>query len=171
MNKGITGILASQLTAKKKAKTIADAFMVGAVKPEDILEACTLLSDVELAIVIEALEGATRKEPALVNDKLFSLLVKSLGHSASRVQWEAARTIGNVAKLHTDHLDLAVDALLVNTTSDGTVVRWATAQALVAILRAGYTKHSYRVKLSDIYSTEQDEGVRGVYDKALRARD
>ena len=170
MNPGITELLASKLTAKKKARAIADDLLSGALKPEALIEASTDLPDTELAILLESLEGATRKEPALVNDKLLALLVESLGHAAPRVQWEAARTIGNVAKLHAEHLGSAVDALLANTTSDGTVVRWATAQALTAILRASHTDNDFRARLSEIAAREQDEGVRGVYDKALSAR-
>ena len=170
MDSSISDPLASNLTAKKKAKAIADALLSGTLKPQALLEAIPKLPDAELAIVMESLEGATRKEPALVNDKLFALLVESLGHAAPRVQWEAARTIGNVAKEHAEHLGSAVDALLVNTTNDGTVVRWATAQALAAILRVGYRDNNFRASLSEIAAREQDEGVRGVYDKALRAR-
>ncbi len=170
MISSITELLASKLTAKKKAKAIADALLSGTLKPKALLEASPMLQDAELAIVVESLEGATRKEPALVNDKLFALLVESLGHPASRVQWEAARTVSNVAKQHAEHLGSAIDGLLVNTTNDGTVVRWATAQALASILRAGYTDNNFRVKLSEIAAREQDEGVRGVYDKAFRAQ-
>lgn len=170
MDATITEILGSKLTAKKKAKAIADALLSGALKPEALSEASPKLPDAELAIVMESLEGATRKEPALVNSTLFAFLVDGLGHAAPRVQWEAARAISNVAKRHAEHLESAVDALLANTTSDGTVVRWATAQALTAILRVGYTDDNYRVKLSEIAAWEQDEGVRGVYGKALRAR-
>lgn len=171
MDSSITDLLASNLTAKKKAKAIADALLSGTLKPQALLEASSKLQDAELAIVMESLEGATRKQPALVNDKLFALLVESLGHPAPRVQWEAARTIGNVAKQHAEHLGSAVDALLANTTNAGTVVRWATAQAFAAILRAGYTDNNFRVRLGEIAASEQDDGVRGVYDKALRARD
>jgi hypothetical protein len=170
MNASITELLESKLTAKKKAKAIADALLSGTLKPEALSEASPKLPDAELAIVMESLEGATRKKPELVNGKLFTHLVDSLGHAAPRVQWEAARTISNVAKQHAEHLESAVEALLANTTSDGTVVRWATAQALTAILRVGYTDDNFRVKLSEIAAKEQDDGVRGVYDKALRAR-
>lgn len=170
MKSGISELLALNLTAKKKAKAIANALLSGTLKPQSLLEVSPELPDAELAIVMESLEGATRKEPALVNDKLFNLLVESLGHKAPRVKWEAARTISNVALHHTEHFGPAVDALLANTTSDGTVVRWATAQALSAILRAGYADNNFRAMLSEIAAREQDGGVRGVYDKALRAR-
>ena len=170
MDSSISDFLASNLTAKKKTKAIADALSSGTLNPQDLLAASSKLPDAQLAIAMESLEGATRKDPALVSDKLFALLVESLDHAAPRVQWEAARTIGNVAKQHVEHLGSAVDALLVNTTNDGTVVRWATAQALAAILRVGYTDNNFRVRLSEIAAREQDEGVRRVYDKVLRAR-
>lgn len=168
MNPIVTELLASKLTAKKKAKAMAEALLNDSLKPSELMEAIPALPDAELAIVMESLEGATRKEPGLVSDKLFTCLVECLAHTAPRVQWEAARTIGNVAKQHPEHLGPAVKALLVNTANDGTVVRWAAAQALTAILRAGYTDNDLRSRLSDIAAKEQDDGVKGVYDKVLR---
>ncbi len=155
------------MTAKKKAKAIADALLSGTLKPEALLEISPTPTDAELAILMESLEGATRKNPALANDKLFTLLVESLSHTAPRVQWEAARTISNVASRHAERLGPAVHTLLENTTNDGTVVRWATAQALAAILRVGYKDNNFRARLKEIAASEQDEGVRRVYDKAL----
>ncbi len=167
MNSTIAEFLTFELTAKKKAKALADALLEGTLTPKALLESAPKLPDAELAIVMESLEGATRKQPALVTDKLFALLIDSLDHGATRVRWEAARTIANVAKLHAERLGPAIDALLVNTTHDGTVVRWATAHALVAILRVRKTDSHLRARLAEINATEQDAGVRGVYDKGL----
>ena len=170
MNSSITELLASKLTAKKKAKAIAEAVLLGGLSPSALLEASTKLPGAELAIIMEALEGATRKEPGLIDDELVVYLIKCLNHEAPRVRWEAARTIGNVAGQHSHHLDPAVDALLINTTHDGTVVRWATAQALTSIIRVGYPNNDLPERLAEIAAAERDDGVRGVYDKALRAR-
>lgn len=147
---------------------MADALLSETLKPSALLEASRRLPDVELAIVMESLEGATRKEQGLIDDKLFGLLAECRAHAAQRVKWEAACTISNVSKQHSDHLGPAVDALLVKTNSDGTVVRWATAQARSAILRAGYTDNGLRLRLRETAAREQDESVLGVYERTLR---
>ncbi len=170
MNPGITEILASQLTAKKKAKALADALSDGTLDISAFIKARPKLSGPDLATVVESLEAATRKKPELVDAKLFSLLVKCLGHAAPRVRWEAARTIGNTAGQHSNRLGTAVAALLANTSDNGTVVRWATAQALAAILRLGYPGKDLPVRIEKLAASEKDAGVRGVYEKALRGR-
>lgn len=170
MNPGIAEMLASKLTAKQKARALADALSNGTLEPSAFVKSIPTLSDPELATVVESLEGATRKKPELVDAKLFQVLVKCLAHSAPRVRWEAARTVGNVAGQHSERLGTAVDALLTNTTDDGTVVRWATAQALTAILRVGHSGKDLPERMRDLAAGEEDDGVRAVYEKALRVR-
>ncbi len=170
MNPSITEILASKLSAKKKAKSLADALSSGVLAPATVVKEIPTLAEAEIAIVVEALEGATRAKPDLVDAKLFALLNGLLAREAPRVRWEAARTIGNVAGQHSKLLGTAVEALLANTSDDGTVVRWATAQALAAILRAGYSGHELPTRMRDLAAGEEDGGVRAVYEKALKAR-
>lgn len=169
MSSNIERVLTSKLTAKKKAKAIGSELLEGALKPSDLIEMSRGLADAELAIVIESLEGASRKQPELVDDAVFAFLVKCLARAAPRVKWESARTIGNVAGLHAKHLAPAADALLANASSDGTVVRWATARALTAIVRAGHSEKELRARLSKLAAKETDQGVRAVYEKGLRA--
>lgn len=169
MNAVLTDVLSSKLSAKKKARAIADALSGGSLKPEALLEAGRKLPRAELAILIESLESATRKQPALAGDELFALLVESLADPAPRVRWEAARTVGNVASQHAGNLRPAARALLDNTANASTVVRWAAAQALTAILKTGYAENSFALQLTEIAAREQDDGVRRVYEKAIRA--
>lgn len=67
MSSNIERVLTSKLTAKKKAKAIGSELLEGALKPSDLLEMSRGLADAELAIVIESLEGASRKQPELVD--------------------------------------------------------------------------------------------------------
>ncbi len=168
MDAEIAEILGSKITAKKRAKSLADALSRGRLNPSAFVMTIPKLADAELAIVVEALEAVTRKEPELVDEKLFNLLIKCVAHAAPRVRWEAARTIGNSAGQHSSRLGTAVDALLVNTSDVGTVVRWATAQALASILRSGYSGKNLRARIGELVAREEDDGVRGVYEKALR---
>ena len=169
MNPELKAILASTLTPKRKAKSIADALSSGALPPSALATAIPALDDTEAATAVESLEGATRTKPELVDAKLFTFLVGLLANPTPRVRWEAARTIGNVAALHPKLHASAVEALLLNTADDGTVVRWSTAQALGAIARSGYSGHELASRMRAIVADEEDGGVRKVYEKALKA--
>lgn len=170
MEPAITDILESRLGAKKKVKALAEALLNGSLDCPAFARALPALADTDRATVVESLESASRQRPELVDRKVFAVLIECLSDDAARVRWEAARTVANVAAQHRDSLGSAVDALLANTTHDGTVVRWATAQALAAILRAGYTEGDLDTRIRDLAAREQDNGVRAVYDKALRGR-
>ena len=56
MNTMITEVLASTLSAKKKAKAIASALLDGSLASKAVLQAGPTLADAEYAIVMEALE-------------------------------------------------------------------------------------------------------------------
>lgn len=161
-------ILSSDLGAKKKAKALADALSAGEITSAGCIEALSGLSDVDRASVLESFESATRKQPELVDAVMFTVLVDNLAHPAPRVRWEAARAIGNVAKLHPDALGRAVAALVPNAEHEGSVVRWATAHALGAILRTGHDAEALAARMEALCVAETDDAVRGVYDKALR---
>ena len=119
------------------------------------------------ATVLEALEGATRKRPGLIDGPLFTVLVKCLGGPAPRVRWEAARAVANVAAEHPRLLGSAVAPLLANTKHEGKVVRWGAAQAVVALVRAGCDEGNLIAKVRKLAKSESDDGTRKVYQKLL----
>ena len=151
-------------------KSLAEGLLKGTLEPAACARALSKLDEVDRATVVESFESATRTRPELVDGNLFNKLVECLADSAPRVRWEAARTIANTAAQHPTHLGRAAQALLANTTHAGKVVRWATAQALAAILRAGHTDDDLEARVRKASTSEQDNGVRAIYDKALRRK-
>ena len=97
--------------------------------------------DPDKATCIEALEFASRKNPAIADKQCFLYVSKCLTEKAPRIKWESAKVTGNTAHLFTTKLDEAIKNLLVNTEHDGTVVRWSAAFALGEILKLK-TKHN-----------------------------
>lgn len=116
------------------------------------------------ATCLEALELATKKNPALATKECFDFAVESLASDAPRVKWESARLIGNTAHLFGQKLEKAIARLLENSNHEGTVVRWSTAYALGEILKLG-TKHSkdLRSAIESILQREKKESIRKIY--------
>lgn len=170
MDPRISEVLSSGLGAKKKVKALAEGLRSGAIAPAECVRALSEAPSVDRGTLVESLESATRVQPELVDGDVFRRLVECLADEAPRVRWEAARTVGNVAAQHPGKLAPAVEALLANTTHEGSVVRWATAHALAAILEAGHDPQDLRGRIQEIVARESDDGVRKVYEKALRSK-
>lgn len=134
----------------------------------DLAEAISSGNDVERGTCIEALEYATQTNPEIAKPYIEEI-VKCLGNKAPRVKWEAARVIGNIAKVIPKEAEKALDGLLKNTKDKGTVVRWSTAFALGEILRYQTDKAGLLSKINTIVDKEQNNGVKNVYLRAIKA--
>lgn len=164
----LSRILESKLGAKAKVKAIAEGLLTEAIDPARLGRSLVDLSSSDRATTVEALESATRTMSSLVDGRLFERLVGCLSDPSPRVRWEASRTIANVASDHPSRLEAAVAPLLANTNHDGKVVRWATAQAMAALLRAGCEQPDLIKAVTRLAKSESDEGARKAYAKALR---
>lgn len=120
------------------------------------------------ALCLEALELVTRTQPKLPAGCL-AWVMKEIASTAPAIQREASRVIANVAREFPSETADAIPTLLVNTKSEGTVVRWSAALALAEI-----AKHNQktRVKLAPLFeklvTTEDNNGVKNHYVKALK---
>ncbi len=170
MERKIAQILESEGKSKAKVKILSEALKSGAIAPKAVELAISEVEGPTRATLVEALEGATRKRQDLVDAHLFARIVECLWDAAPRVRWEAAKTLANVATEHRRLLDHAVPPLLANTGHEGTVVRWATARAIVAFLRAGCESSALRAKAQELAQGEADVGVRKIYQSLAKQR-
>lgn len=154
--KAKTEILSGWLLDKK---ITADALTAFAAEARDPVKASCM----------EALEFATRQNPAIGNKESFRFAILSLSAKAPRVKWESAKVIGNTAHLHTDDLDGAIGGLLQNSECEGTVVRWSAAFALGEILKLK-TKHNSELlpALEAISQREEKNSIRKIYLDAIK---
>ena len=115
------------------------------------------------------MEYATKQNPNLADETVFSFVSKTLTEKAPRIKWESAKVIGNTAHLFTENLDKAITNLLTNTEHEGTVVRWSAAFALGEILKLK-TKHNTNLfpTLEDICEKEEKNSIKKIYLDAIK---
>ncbi len=120
---------------KEKTETISKWLLDGSLPADELIAFAEKSKDSEKATCIEAIEYATKQNPELADESVFTFVTKALLEKASRVKWESAKVIGNIAHLFPAKLNKAIGNLLTNSQCDGTVVRWASAYALGEILK------------------------------------
>jgi hypothetical protein len=121
------------------------------------------------ATCIEALEFATKQDPAIANEKALLFVTQALTEKAPRIKWESAKVIGNIAHLFPSKLDGAVNNLIVNTEHSGTVVRWSAAYALGEILKLGIKLNKTLLPAVEaICEREEKNSIKKIYQAAIK---
>jgi hypothetical protein len=157
------------IKAKAKVSTIGEWLAKNELPVEELLVYAEKQKASDKATCIEAVEYATKKEPAIANMHVFVYVVEALRNEEPRVKWESAKVIGNIVKLFPNQLDKAIPNLLRNAENTGTVVRWATAYALAEILKLKTENNSKLLpEIESLCEKEQDNGVKKKYLDALR---
>jgi hypothetical protein len=162
----------STLKPKEKTAQLSEFFLESSQNIEEAVNFASTAKDQVKATVIEALEFASQKKPAIVDNKTFLFVVDSLSAKAPRIKWESAKVIANTASLHAKTLDSAITNLLVNTEHSGIVVRWSAATALAAILKLK-TKHNKELlpALKNICDQEEKNSIKKIYQSAFKSID
>ena len=100
------------------------------------------------------------------------LLIEYIDYKAPRVRWGCPESLGNIAQKHPDKVEKAIPKLLENLKDKSTVVRWCAAFALTEIAKYNHKKQKELVTIfNKLVKTEQNNGVRNVYVKALKEID
>lgn len=155
--------------AKEKTETISKWLLDGSLPVDELIAFAEKSKDAQKATSIEALEFATKQNPALADERVFSFVSKSLTEKAPRVKWESAKVIGNIVHLFPLKCNKAIGPLLENAVYDGTVVRWAAAYALGEILKLK-TKHNKELlpAIETLCLNEENNGVKKKYLEAMK---
>lgn len=162
-------ILNKSLKAKAKTSLLSAALLNEDIKLEDLLEFAKDLKDSDKATCIEALEYATKIKPTLATPTCMTFMVNGLSSEAPRVKWESARVIANIASQFPDHLEWAIQNLLINTEHEGTVVRWSAALALGEIIKLNTPWNQDLIPAAQaIEEREEDHAIRKKYQLALK---
>lgn len=157
------------IKAKTKTETISKWLLTNKINTGELITLAEKSKDPAKATCIEALEFATKKNPAIADLQCFLYVSQCMTEKAPRIKWESARVIGNTAHLFTTRLDEAIKNLLVNTEYDGTVVRWSAAFALGEILKLK-TKHNKQLlpAIEAICKREEKNSIRKIYLDAIQ---
>jgi len=102
------------IKAKEKVTTIGDWLLKNELSLEELLVFADNRKASDKATCIEAVEYATKKQPAIADESLLAYVTDSLKHDEPRVKWESAKVIGNIAKLFPDQVQKSILNLLLN---------------------------------------------------------
>lgn len=155
--------------AKAKTETISEWLLTRKITAKELITVAATLRDPAKAVCIEALEFASKQQPAVADKATFRFVINSLTSKAPRVKWESAKVIGNTAHLFKEELGEAIRFLLQNTESNGTVVRWSAAFALGEIIKLK-TRHNKDLlpAAETICRNEEKNSIKKIYAAAFR---
>ena len=155
--------------AKEKTEFISKWLLDKSLSADELIAFAEKSKDPEKATCIEAVEFATKQDATFADENIFLFVTKTLTEKAPRIKWESAKVIGNIAYLFPAKLDQAIVNLLNNSENKGTVVRWASAFALGAILKLKTTHNKDLLPaVQAIADREQNNGVKKKYLDAIK---
>jgi hypothetical protein len=157
---------------KGKPKELV-AYLAGNVKKDSalfpqLIELMQKGSDPERGTSADIIELISKENPEIVISYI-DQMIPYINYKAPRVKWGIAETIANLPKQYPNEAEKAIPNLLKNTQDCGTVVRWSAAFALSEIAKNNLSARKMLVpKIQEIVKSEQNNGVRNVYMKALK---
>lgn len=153
----------------EKREVIVESIINRKVDFSTISEACEILPEKKVSLLLEAIEEVSRSKEFILEADYLDLAEKYILSSDNSCKREASRIVGNLANKYPTKLDDAIVALLKNTDNEGTVIRWASAYALSRIIVIPqYAKSSLFEQISDLCAREEENGVKNQYIKALK---
>ncbi|MFN8309974.1 MAG: hypothetical protein U0T73_08420 [Chitinophagales bacterium] len=160
----------AEKNAKAKDKTIAlsSGLLNGEFSMQQVLETAQQLKDAAKAILIEALEYATKERPQLMQAAVFDFLIECLQSKSPRVKMESARTIANCAALFPAHTEAAYYSLIKNAGDEGTVLRWSVATAMNELSKTKTWKTAWNQTIRQLHDSEEKNSIRKIYAAVLK---
>jgi hypothetical protein len=153
---------------KEKTSLISQWLLYKSLPAHESLASAQKLKGAAKATCIEALEYATKQQPAIADEAVLDFVTTTLTEKAPRIKWESAKVIGNIAQLFPAKLDQAIAHLLVNAAHDGTVVSWASAYALGEMLKLQNHNKTLLITIEAICAKEENNGVKKLYLAAIK---
>lgn len=157
------------LKPKVKTETLSQMLLDKTLSTDDLIAFARGAKDSPKASCIEALEFATKQNPAIASEACLHFVSETLTEKAPRVKWESAKVIGNIAYLFPEKLGPSIGHLLTNSEHSGTVVRWAAAYALGEIIKLNTVLNKELLPAADaIIKREDRDSIKKIYQKALK---
>lgn len=157
------------IKAKEKTETISKMLLSKKISMRDLIQFAKTCNDPAKATCIEAIEFATRRKPEIATLTCLEFVSQTLTEKASRVKWESAKVVGNIAHLYPGKLDVSIKNLLINSQHSGTVVRWSAAFALGQIIKMKKPRYKELIPtIESICKREEKNSIRKIYLDALK---
>ena len=171
MTKIIEEILASGKKHKDKVVLITKKVKSDKKLVSELFELLKTGTDVEKGTAAEVMKFVSQDNPEMIAP-FIDVLIEYIDYKAPRVKWGCPESIGNLARTYPDITEKAIPKLFSNLRDKSIVVRWCAAFALSEIAKYNYKQQTKLVKkFKNLIKTEQNNGVKNVYLKALKEID
>ena len=171
MTKIIEEILASGKKHKDKVVLITKKVKSDKKLVSELFELLKTGTDVEKGTAAEVMKFVSQDNPEMIAP-FIDVLIEYIDYEAPRVKWGCPESIGNLARTYPDITEKAIPKLFSNLRDKSIVVRWCAAFALSEIAKYNYKQQTKLVKkFKNLIKTEQNNGVKNVYLKALKEID
>ncbi len=171
MEKSIQEIMSSNLKHKEQVSIMTEMALKDKKAIAQLFDILIKGVDVEKGTAAEVMKFISKENPEQMVPYI-DLLIEFIDYKAPRVRWGCPESLGYIAQKFPDKVEKAIPKLLVNLKDNSTVVRWCAAFALTEIAKYNHKKQEELVTIiNKLVKTEQNNGVRNVYIKALKEID
>lgn len=157
------------MSMKEQTESLCNMLLENRISIEQLIIFSTLAKESGKVICIEALEKATRINPAIADERCLMFATQALLENTPQVKWTAAKIIGNIVHQFPGKLSKTISNLIVNTEHTATAVRANTAFALGEIFKL---KTHHNMDLQFIFQTiihkEKRNSIKKIYVSALK---
>jgi hypothetical protein len=168
----IEEILQSKIKPKEKQIRLVEAVIQKRISARKFIKFFESASNVNKGTCADAMKHISAEKPEILAPYV-DILVEYINYNLPRVKWGVPEAIGNIAKKYPDKAAKAIPYLLKNTTDDKintTVIKWCAAYALSEIAKHNIkTRKQLLPRFKNIIESEQNNGVKNVYIKAMKA--
>ena len=168
----IEEILQSHIKPKEKQTRLVEAVASGSVSATEFMAFFESAKGVDRGTCADAMKHISAQTPEVLAPYI-PTLIKYINDELPRVKWGVPEAIGNLSKLDPEQTAKAIPALLKNTTDDKlntTVIKWCAAYALAEIVKNNPKTRTQLLPIfEELIKSEQNNGVKNVYAKALKA--
>ena len=168
MAESIQDIMASEKKHKDQVVRMAEKVKSDKKLLAQLFKLLQTGTDIEKGTAAEVMKYVSKDNPDIMVP-YSDILIEYIDYKAPRVKWGCPESLGYMAKKYPEKVEKAIPKLLNNTKDKSTVVRWCAAFALTEIAKYNSKEQEGLVELfKKIMRTEQNNGVKNVYIKALK---
>lgn len=168
----IAEILQSKIKPNEKQTKLVEAVVSGKIPVKEFMAFFESAKDTDKGTCADVMKHVSAQKPKLLAPYI-DTLIEYINFELPRVKWGVPEAIGNMAKDCPDKVAKAIPNLLKNTTDDKintTVIKWCAAFALAEIAKHNPKTRKQLVPIFEkIIKKEQNNGIKNVYVKALKA--
>ncbi len=170
--KQIAEILGSKSKPKEKQNRLVAALLSGEIPAGELIAFFEAANNTDKGACADAFKHISERNPELLAPYI-DLLISYINHPLPRVKWGVPETIGILTRFYPRQTARAIPSLLKNTNENPvntTVIRWCAAYALGEIAKFHPASREQLLPVFEhLIQSEQNNGVRNVYVKALKA--